>query len=210
MQCVCPRRPKCSWCAPHGRTQPQPSHPHWEGCQLLGLSFWVDVQQDLGCVPNALIMRRTVRSATTWWHRAHCVVCPRVGARSSIFHAHCKSGTVGTASQRALSFANRSSNFSEMYSSDPMGVPNTVIPLGCHTSGPKSSTFCGGTQPLGMSIADHPLRSILVVRTNNTTFEPKWLEPKWLRRKLYFLNDLNFWCVQSSTTCNETVHVPVL
>ena len=25
-----------------------------------------------------------------------------------------------------------------------------------------------------------------------------------------FLNDSNFWCVQSSTTCNETVHVPVL
>ena len=26
----------------------------------------------------------------------------------------------------------------------------------------------------------------------------------------FFLNGSNFWCVQSSTTCNETVHVPVL
>ena len=30
-----------------------------------------------------------------------------------------------------------------------------------------------------------------------------------LSRKI-FLHDSNFWCVQSSTTCNETVHVHVL
>ena len=30
------------------------------------------------------------------------------------------------------------------------------------------------------------------------------------RRGNFFLNDSNFWCVQSSTTCNETVHVHVL
>ena len=29
-------------------------------------------------------------------------------------------------------------------------------------------------------------------------------------RKLHFLNDSNFWCVQSSTTSNVAVHVPVL
>ena len=133
VQCVCPGRPVCSWSTPHGRAQLQPSHPHWEGCQLLTLFFWKDVQQCLGCVPNALVMRVAVfvLGLALW---------------SSVCHAHCKSGAVGIASQRALSLARRSSNFSEMYRSDPMGVPNTVIPLGCHTSGPKSSTFCGGTR----------------------------------------------------------------
>ena len=27
---------------------------------------------------------------------------------------------------------------------------------------------------------------------------------------VFFVNDSNFWCVQSSITCNESVHVPVL
>ena len=70
VQCVCPRRPNATPTLPSSLG----------GLPTVGSLLWVDVQQDLGCVPNALIMRRTVRSATTWWHRAHCVVCPRVGA----------------------------------------------------------------------------------------------------------------------------------
>ena len=63
---------------------------------------------------------------------------------SKICQAHCRSGTVGMASHKALSFVMRSSIFSEMYCSDPMGVPNTVIPAGCHTSSPSSSMASGG------------------------------------------------------------------
>ena len=56
----------------------------------------------------------------------------------------CKSGTVGMASHRALSFAMRL--FSETYGSDPMGAPSTVMP--CHTLGPRSAMFSGGIPPL--------------------------------------------------------------
>ena len=37
-----------------------------------------------------------------------------------------------------------------------------------------------------------------------------WFEFEFCRRGNYFLNDSNFWCVQSSTTSNVAVHVPVL
>ena len=42
----------------------------------------------------------------------------------------------------------RWSIFSETYGSDPMGVPNTVMPSGCHTSGPRSAMLSGGIPPL--------------------------------------------------------------
>ena len=61
---------------------------------------------------------------------------------NKICQAHCRSGTVGVASHKALSFVMRSPIFSEMYCSDPMGCP-TVIP-GCHTSSPSSSMALGG------------------------------------------------------------------
>ena len=35
-------------------------------------------------------------------------------------------------------------SFNEMCCSDPMGVPNTVIPTSCHTSSPSSSMALGG------------------------------------------------------------------
>ena len=82
-------------------------------------------QQDLGCVPNVHIMRRTVRSEQLGGN----VVRPRVGALKQYLPC-------------ALQVGHRRDRFPES-SSDLMGVPSTVISLGCHTSKNKSSTFCG-------------------------------------------------------------------
>ena len=63
----------------------------------------------------------------------------REGWRCNICQAHCRSGTEGIASHNLLSFAILSSIFVAVYWSLPIGVPNTVMPSGCHTSCPISA-----------------------------------------------------------------------
>ena len=62
---------------------------------------------------------------------------------SSICYAHCKVWHSWDRFPEKPFFGQALFQFSEMYRSDPMGGPSTGIPLGCHTAGPTSSTFCG-------------------------------------------------------------------
>ena len=87
---------------------------------------------------------------------ATCELCGflLIRALNEDLHAHCKSGTAGMSHNRRSS-ANLLSTLSAVYSGDPIGVPRTVIPLGCHTAGPSSSTL-SGTVPEAFHILVFP------------------------------------------------------
>ena len=67
---------------------------------------------------------------------------------NSICQAHWRSGTERMASHRVRSLEILSSILSAMYSSLPIGVPNTVIPSGCHASAPTFRMSLGTTPAL--------------------------------------------------------------
>ena len=62
--------------------------------------------------------------------------------------AHCKSGMSGIASHSLRSSLTLDCNFSATNGALPIGVPNTMTPLGCQASSPRLSTSSGGTPPL--------------------------------------------------------------
>ena len=105
------------------------------------MTLWESVQQHLRCNPDPFVVCLTIRGRGPWWHCAHRVVDwdLRCGARS----ARRTAGLVPWGWLPTRPFL-VSSIFSEMCCSDPMGVPNTVIPAGCHTSSPSSSMASGG------------------------------------------------------------------
>ena len=98
-------------------------------------------QQRLCCFPDSCVVGATICGRLGRWHGAH-----GFGARSVMRIAD--PGLSGWRSTTNRSFEILSPSFRAMYSSDPIGVPNTVIPSGSHASGPKSPTLSGTTPAL--------------------------------------------------------------
>ena len=70
---------------------------------------------------------------------------------SKICQPHWRSGTLGTACHNRLSLLMRSCSFSLTNCSDPMGVPNTMIPEGCHAFSPIVQMCSGSTPPFRLA-----------------------------------------------------------
>ena len=73
-----------------------------------------------------------------WWHfgPAHC---------KRICHVACKSGTEGMAFHNCASSLNVLFSSSCTNAAEPTGVPNTLMQVGFHTSGPNSAILVGHT-----------------------------------------------------------------
>ena len=91
-------------------------------------------------LPLPTILRRVPPRILRTDKVAMCAGCdsPVVALCTSNCHAHWRSGTHGIMSHNCLSVSILLVIFSPTYSTQPIGVPNTVMPRGCHTSGPKS------------------------------------------------------------------------
>ena len=115
-------------------------------CCALSCSTWLPGTSDRrrrAVAQDPLVMSSRVPFAHRRWQGANGVVSPWVCALQQDLPNALKVWTAGMVSHNKRSSANRRSTFSAMCSRDPMGVSRTVMPLGCQTSGPGSSTFCG-------------------------------------------------------------------
>ena len=79
-----------------------------------------------------------------------------------------------------------------------LAAPQLPVPM---TQGPWMKT-----ETCGVPCGPKPMRTISVALGINEQIRIRFSSS----RKLFFLNDSNFWCVQSSITHNAAVHVPVL
>ena len=93
----------------------------------------MNVQQNLCHSPHSFVCRQCIQGLILW-QRAQVVIRPWAGATSNCC-AHWRLGTHGIMSHNCLSVSILLAIFLPTYSTQPIGVPNTVMPRGCHTSG---------------------------------------------------------------------------